>query len=90
VNNVDVAQLTDAVEIKNALVRQSYSAVRWVETIQAMTSMGINTFIECGPGKALTGMVKRIAPDAVVHNVFDEASLQATLSALADVSETKE
>jgi [acyl-carrier-protein] S-malonyltransferase len=81
VNNVDVAQLVDAATIKDALVRQSYSAVRWVETIQAMTAMGINTFIECGPGKALGGMVKRIAPDAVVHNVFDQASLEAALAA---------
>ncbi len=86
VNNVDVTQLTGAAEIKNALVRQSYSAVRWVETIQAITAMGINTFVECGPGKALAGMVKRIAPDAVVHNVFDEASLHAALAALAGTS----
>jgi [acyl-carrier-protein] S-malonyltransferase len=81
INNVDVAKPTDAAVIKDALLRQSYSAVRWVETIQAMHAMGINTFIECGPGKALAGMVKRILPDAVVHNVFDQTSLQATLAA---------
>ncbi len=82
INNVDVAQPNDAVTIKDALLRQSYSPVRWVETIQAMTAMGITTFIECGPGKALAGMVKRIAADAIVHNVYDEASLQAALAAV--------
>ena len=81
VNNVDVAQPTRADAIKDGLLRQSYSAVRWVETIQAMHAQGITTFIECGPGKALAGMVKRIVPDAVVHNVFDEASLSAALAA---------
>jgi [acyl-carrier-protein] S-malonyltransferase len=81
INNVDVVQPTDAAAIKDGLLRQAYSAVRWVETIHAMSAMGINTFIECGPGKALAGMVKRIAPAAVVHNVFDEASLQAVLAA---------
>jgi [acyl-carrier-protein] S-malonyltransferase len=81
INNVDVAQLNEPAEIKDALVRQSFGAVRWVETIQAMHTMGINTFIECGPGKALAGMVKRIVPDAVVHNVFDQASLEAALAA---------
>jgi [acyl-carrier-protein] S-malonyltransferase len=81
INNVDVAQPTDSAGIKDALVRQSFGAVRWVETIQAMHAMGINTFIECGPGKALAGMVKRIVPDAIVHNVFDQTSLDAALLA---------
>jgi [acyl-carrier-protein] S-malonyltransferase len=76
-----VAQPTDSAGIKDALVRQSFGAVRWVETIQAMHAMGINTFIECGPGKALAGMVKRIVPDAIVHNVFDQTSLDAALLA---------
>ena len=84
INNVDVAQAVDAALIKDALVRQSFGAVRWVETIQAMHAMGITTFIECGPGKALAGMVKRILPDAIVHNVFDEASMQAALAATKD------
>ena len=83
VNNVDVVQATDTAQIKDALVRQSYSPVRWVETIQAMSAMGVTTYIECGPGKALVGMVKRIVPDAVVHNVFDQASLEAALAATA-------
>ncbi len=81
INNVDVAQLTEGGAIKHALVRQSYSAVRWVETLMAMDAMGVTTFIECGPGKALAGMVKRTLPNAVVHNVFDQASLQAALQA---------
>jgi [acyl-carrier-protein] S-malonyltransferase len=81
INNVDVAQPIDPEAIKDALVRQSFGAVRWVETIQTMHAMGINTFIECGPGKALAGMVKRILPEAVVHNVFDPISLLAALEA---------
>lgn len=81
INNADVAQPLEAAVIKDALVRQSFGAVRWVETIQAMHAMGITTFIECGPGKALAGMVKRILPEAIVHNVFDETSLQAALEA---------
>ena len=77
INNIDVKTESEAAAIKAALVRQACGAVRWVETIQAMQAQGVTTIVECGPGKALAGMVKRIAPDMVVHNVFDAASIAA-------------
>lgn len=60
INNVDVAIESDADSIKQALVRQLYCPVRWTETIEKMPSEGINTLVECGPGKVLTGLTKRI------------------------------
>lgn len=60
INNVDVAIESDAGSIKQALVRQLYCPVRWTETIEKMPSEGINTLVECGPGKVLTGLTKRI------------------------------
>ena len=76
VNNVDVAQAQQAAAIKDALIRQAYSPVRWVETIGAMRASGVNTFIECGPGKALAGMVKRIAPEAWFTTCLTRLALQ--------------
>ena len=83
INNVDVAieQAPDA--IRDALVRQAWHAVRWVEIIQAMRGQGITHVVECGPGKVLTGMVKRIDPDLVALSVTDPESMQAALDALA-------
>lgn len=79
INNVDVSQLIDTQTIKDALVRQAFHAVRWVETIQTMDKQGINIFIECGPGKVLAGLLKRILPQARVYNVFDNHSLSKVL-----------
>lgn len=62
-HNADVAAYSDAASIKNALVRQLYSPVRWVETIQAIAARGIAQAAECGPGKVLAGLNKRIASD---------------------------
>lgn len=76
-NNVDVLVNSDVVQIKDALYRQAYSAVRWVETIQSMVqTSSAQAIFECGPGKVLTGMVKRIAPETLTGAVFDPASLQ--------------
>ncbi|HWL28562.1 MAG TPA: ACP S-malonyltransferase [Burkholderiaceae bacterium] len=83
-NNVDVASPSDAESIKDALVRQAWHPVRWVETILAMKSQGITHIVECGPGKVLTGLVKRIDRDLVGLSVSDPASLQATLLALQE------
>jgi [acyl-carrier-protein] S-malonyltransferase len=60
VNNVDVAVVTEAVAIQDALVRQLTDAVRWVESVQFMITEGVETLVECGPGKVLTGLGKRI------------------------------
>lgn len=79
-NNIDVAVESDPERIRDALVRQAYGPVRWVETIQAMTAAGTTLFVECGPGKVLAGMVKRIS-DVPVVNIFDPDSIQAALQA---------
>jgi len=82
VNNVDVKVESDPARIKDALVRQAASPVRWVETIQAMAAMGATHIVECGPGKVLGGMTKRIAPEIQSLTLHDKASLEAALQAL--------
>ncbi|MGO3844185.1 MAG: ACP S-malonyltransferase [Alcaligenes pakistanensis] len=82
INNVDVAAPTDPEQIKDALVRQAWHPVRWVETIQAMKAQGVTHVVECGPGKVLTGLIKRIDRDLVALSISDPASLQTTLEAL--------
>lgn len=79
VNNIDVALETEPARIKDALVRQAYGPVRWVEVIQALSARGVDHFIEFGPGKVLSGLVKRIAPGARIDAVHDAASLEQTL-----------
>ncbi|HEY8023811.1 MAG TPA: ACP S-malonyltransferase [Burkholderiaceae bacterium] len=75
INNVDVAVLDDVEAIKDALVRQAACPVRWVESVQRMASLGATHVIECGPGKALAGMVKRINGDLIGDAIVDQASL---------------
>jgi len=75
INNIDVKEECDAAAIRDALYRQAFGPVRWVETVQAIRSRDISHIIECGPGKVLAGMVKRIAPDAVTATVLDPMSL---------------
>lgn len=75
VNNVDVAVQTDPAAIRDALYRQAFGAVRWVEVVQALRARGLTHFIECGPGKVLAGMVKRIDAEAVSAPLFDPATL---------------
>lgn len=82
VNNIDVAVESEPAIIRSALVRQAYGPVRWVETIQKLDAMGVTHYVECGPGKVLSGLVKRIS-DRPVFNIFDEASLMQTLAAVA-------
>lgn len=82
INNVDVAQPTDPVAIRDALVRQAWHPVRWVETIQTMKRQGVTHLVECGPGKVLSGLVKRIDRDLATFNITDPASLMQTLGAL--------
>ncbi len=82
INNVDVQAPADSAQIKDALVRQAWHPVRWVETIQAMKAQGVTHIVECGPGKVLSGLVKRIDRDLLAFNITDPASLQATLESL--------
>ena len=79
INNVDVAVVNEPAKIKDALVRQAAGAVRWVESVQAMAAQGVTHVIECGPGKVLTGLTKRIDGNLVGASVFDPASLEETL-----------
>jgi len=82
INNVDVAQPVEPAAIRDALVRQAWHPVRWVETVQAMKQAGVTHVVECGPGKVLTGLVKRIDRDLATFNITDPASLQQALDAL--------
>jgi len=79
VNNVDVAVVNEPEKIKDALVRQAAAPVRWVETIQKMRQMGVTHIIECGPGKVLAGMTRRIAPELQSLALADRASLEQAL-----------
>ncbi|WP_295531040.1 ACP S-malonyltransferase [uncultured Pseudacidovorax sp.] len=74
-NNIDVAVETDPARIREALVRQAAGPVRWVESVQALHARGVEAVVECGPGKVLSGMVKRIAPGLVSGFIQDPASL---------------
>ncbi|RZI40200.1 [acyl-carrier-protein] S-malonyltransferase [Herbaspirillum sp. HC18] len=82
INNVDVAIVHDVAGIKDALVRQAASPVRWVETIQKMASEGVTHVIECGPGKVLAGLTKRINGELTGEAMFDQASLDKVLELL--------
>ncbi len=83
VNNVDVAVHSDAEAIRDALVRQAFGAVRWVECVQALKARGVTHIVECGPGKVLAGLTKRIDPELVGAAVFDTASLAEARELLA-------
>jgi [acyl-carrier-protein] S-malonyltransferase len=75
IDNIDVKSESEPTAIRDALYRQAFGAVRWAETIQAIRARGVGHIFECGPGKVLAGMVKRIEADAVSAAVFDPASL---------------
>lgn len=83
INNVEAKVLRFAADVRVSLVRQLPSSVRWQETIQTMWAMGITNFIEIGPGKVLTGLVKRIVPEAETWNIFDQESYEHVLAHVA-------
>ncbi|MFN9470626.1 ACP S-malonyltransferase [Acidovorax sp.] len=83
VNNVDVAVREDADAMRDALYRQAFGAVRWVECVQALKARGVTHIVECGPGKVLAGLTKRIDPELVGAAVFDTASLAEARELLA-------
>ena len=82
VNNAEARALRTAAEVQVSLIRQLPSSVLWEDSVRAMGGMGVKTFIEVGPGTVLTGLIKRILPDAALLNVQDPKSLEATLESL--------
>jgi len=83
INNVDVAAPTDGAAIKDALVRQAWQPVRWVELIKAMSARGTTHVIECGPGKVLSGLTKRVDASLTGGAMFDPASIAQMRAVLA-------
>ena len=83
INNIDVAVQTEPDAIREALYRQAFGPVRWVEVTQALRTRGLRHIFECGPGKVLSGLVKRVDADIVSTTVFDPASLQQAKELLA-------
>ncbi|WP_283148324.1 ACP S-malonyltransferase [Silvimonas soli] len=82
IHNADVTSYSDIAQIKDALVRQLYKPVRWVETVQSMSADGVTVFAECGPGKVLAGLGKRIASDGQQFALTDPAAFDALRTAL--------
>jgi [acyl-carrier-protein] S-malonyltransferase len=82
VNNIDVAAVSDAPGMREALYRQAFGPVRWVEVVQALKARGVTHVIECGPGKVLAGMAKRIDAELQSFCVADPASLAEARAAL--------
>ncbi len=83
VNNVEAKSIQSAAEVRTSLVRQLASSVLWEESVQALRGLGIHTLVEVGPGKVLSGLAKRIAPELRLLNVQDRSSLAAAVEALA-------
>ena len=83
INNVDVAVETDPTRIRDALYRQAFGPVRWVECVQAIKAQGLTTLVECGPGKVLAGLAKRIDPELIGMPLLDPVSLAAVKAVLA-------
>ena len=83
VNNIDVAVEVDVDRIRDALYRQAFGPVRWVECVRALKARGLNTVVECGPGKVLAGLVKRIDPAMAGMALFDPATLAEAKTLLA-------
>jgi len=82
INNVDVAEETDPVRIRDALVRQAAAPVRWVESVRRMAQLGATQILECGPGRVLAGLVRRIDGSLRGHALADRASLEQALASI--------
>jgi len=82
IDNIDVRSESEPAAIRDALYRQAFGPVRWVETIQAIRGRGITHIFECGPGRVLAGMVRRIEPDAESAAVSEPESLAAAAALL--------
>jgi len=80
IHNADVSAHQDGAAIRDALLRQLYNPVRWVESVQHIAATGIDTLVECGPGKVLVGLNKRIDRSMTALPIFDPASLEKTIA----------
>jgi len=85
VTNVDAQPTMSASDFREKMPKQIYSSVYWTQTIEKMVADGVEIFVEIGPGKVLAGLNKKIAPEAIVYNVYDKASLEATVSAINEL-----
>ena len=83
INNIDVAVENDADKLRDALYRQAFGPVRWVECVQAIKARGVSLLVECGPGKVLAGLTKRIDPELTGLALYDPASLKDVQGQLA-------
>ena len=86
VNNIDVAIESDPDRIRDALYRQAFGPVRWVECIQKIKAMGLHTVVECGPGKVLAGMTKRIDAELTGLAMYDPATLAEARAAVSQAA----
>jgi len=86
IHNVSVTSTSDTSEIKSLLAQQLHSPVRWVETIQFLAEQGVDKIVECGPGKVLAGLTKRIDKSVVAYPVLDIATLEKAVQALGETS----
>ena len=86
IHNVSVTSSSDSDEIKSFLAQQLHSPVRWVETIQLLAEKGVDKIVECGPGKVLAGLTKRIDKSVVAYPVLDAATLDKAVQALGETS----
>ena len=82
--NVDAEATVSAADFRAKMPKQIYSSVYWTQTIQKMAAEGVEIFVEIGPGKVLAGLNKKIVPEAKIFNVYDKASLEATVAALKE------
>ncbi|MFC4320216.1 ACP S-malonyltransferase [Litchfieldia salsa] len=80
--NVTGKQMSDSEEIKRKLIEQLYSPVLWQQSVEAMIDLGVDTFIEIGPGKVLSGLIKKINRKVTTYSINDEESLQATIASI--------
>lgn len=87
VSNADATFLNNAETIKVSLIKQINSPVLWEDSIKTIVNSGINTFVETGPGKVLSGLIKRIEPEAVIFNVEDMESLEKTVAGLKEIED---
>lgn len=86
VANVSADYVRTGSEVRESLIKQVYSPVRWEESIRRLISDGVNTFIEIGPGKVLSGLIKKISREVKICNIEDQASLEKVLALQGEVS----